>query len=190
MNTRWLGRQRRLPAYGIMALGLLTLGLIAVSPAAACLPQARLVTVLPLASGPSGSHVRVEGVGFDPAPNTVDVRWNSSDGPALATATGPDFAVEVTIPEATAGLYGIIVLSRSPDGAVGNAGSASFQVTGPAAETGSSSPVTQGAPSAIDSGLSGSTLVGFAVGGGIGLVLLGAFGGAYFARPRPRRLKA
>lgn len=187
MNTRWLGRQRRLPAYGIMALGLLTLGLIAVSPAAACLPQARLVTVLPLSSGPSGSHVRVEGVGFDPAPNTVDVRWNSSDGPALATATGPDFAVEVTIPEAPEGLYKIIVLSRSPDGAVGNAGSASFQVTGPAAETGGSSPATQGAPSPARSGLSGSTLVGFAVGGGIGLVLLGAFGGAYFARPRPRR---
>ncbi len=189
MNTRWLGRQRR-PACGIMALGLLTLGLIAISPAAACLPRARLVTVLPLSSGPPGSQVRVEGIGFDPAPNTVDVRWNSSDGPGLATATGPNFAVEVTIPEAPVGLHGIIVLSRSPDGAVGDAGRASFQVTGPAAETGSSSPVTRGAPSPTDSGLSGSTLVGLAVGGGMGLVLLGAFGGAYFARPRPRRHKA
>lgn len=94
----------------------------------ACVPQARLVSLEPRSSGAAGSEVTVKAVAFDPGP--AEVRWNASDGPRLATAVGPDFSVAITIPDAEEGLHAVVVLSRAPNGALGNASSAPFQVTG------------------------------------------------------------
>ncbi len=101
--------------------------LLASSTSWACVPQARLVFLEPRSSGPSGSEITVSGVGFDPT--DIEIRWNTSDGERLASATGPDFSAQVTIPTVEPGLYGVIVLSRLSDGRLGNAGRAAFQVT-------------------------------------------------------------
>lgn len=99
----------------------------------ACVPQPRLVAVLPHASGPSGMEVTVQGVGFDPPPSRTEIRWNSPDGPELGRAERSDFAVRVVVPDVPAGLYGILVMSRGADGVLGNAARATFDVRGPAA---------------------------------------------------------
>lgn len=126
-----------------MVLGGLAVLLVAVGGrgAWACIPQARLVSIEPRSSGASGTEVTVKAVAFDAGP--AEVRWNASDGPRLATAVGPDFSVLVTIPPADEGLHTIVVLSRAPNGALGNAGSAAFQVTKP----GSSAAPEAGVPS-------------------------------------------
>lgn len=49
------------------------------------------------ASGPPGSTFTVTGTGFAAA--EVEIRWASEDGPLLATAVGPDFMVEATVPD-------------------------------------------------------------------------------------------
>ncbi len=152
----------------------------------ACVPQARLVMLSPMASGPAGARITVEGVGFDAPPNRIDVRWNSATGPQLGEASGPTFSLDVTIPPAGPGLYSIIVLSRGPDGNIGNTGAASFQVTGSAA-AGSPAPPSGSAKSAEeeqDSGSSARVVFGLAVGGGVGLLLLGAISGSFLARRR------
>ena len=105
------------------------LGVVLLGAAAwACVPQPKLVTVLPGASGPPGSKVTVDGLGFDQ--DRIEVRWNGRDGEVLARAQGPDFSVSATIPQAPPGLYALIVLSRRANGSIGNTGRAAFQVTG------------------------------------------------------------
>ncbi len=162
-------------------------GLLAVvGHAWACVPQARLVVLSPMASGPAGARITVEGVGFDAPPNTIDVRWNSATGPPLGVASGPTFSLDITIPSAEPGLYRIIVLSRGPDGNIGNTGAASFQVTGaapaasPAAEPGAASSVEAETNSVSPA----PVLFGLAVGGGFGLLVLGAIAGSFLARRR------
>lgn len=112
-----------------VVVGLLVCGVIGVHAAWACVPQPRLVAVLPDSSGPPGTEVTIDGLGFDPG--RAEVRWNSREGEVLATANGPDFSVTITVPEAPAGLYALVVLSRQPGGAIGNTARAAFQVTGP-----------------------------------------------------------
>lgn len=92
-----------------------------------CVPQPRLVTVQPRASGPAGTEVTVAALGFDPG--RAEVRWNAADGELLASAEGPDFSVPVTIPQAQNGVYHVVVLARSPGGEIGNTAAVSFQVT-------------------------------------------------------------
>ncbi len=92
----------------------------------ACVPQP-LVVLSPQASGPPGSRVTVNGLAVA---GTVEIRWNGIDGPRLAQATGPNFSADVTIPEASEGLYVIIVAERKPDGGLGSTGRAAFYVTG------------------------------------------------------------
>ena len=109
------------------AAGLLVLlCLVSAGMAWACVPQARLVSLQPRSSGKAGSQVTVSGLGFDPG--RAEIRWNDADGPLLGTASGPNFSVQVTIPEAPEGLYAIVVLSRAATGGVGNAGRAAFQI--------------------------------------------------------------
>jgi hypothetical protein len=95
--------------------------------ALACVPQP-LITLHPRASGRPGTKVTVDGLAF-PAGDPVEVRWNAVDGPVLARAVGPAISARVTIPKVPAGLYGVVAISRPPDGGVGSSGSAMFEVS-------------------------------------------------------------
>lgn len=76
-------------------------------------------------AGPSGTVVTITVEGFEHGP--VEVRWNPG-GPVLATAEGPDFTVEVTVPaDATPGQHTIVLEATSAD-ATRSAG-ISFEVT-------------------------------------------------------------
>lgn len=99
------------------------------STAWACIPQPRLVVIAPQASGPGGSQVSVQGIGFDSPPARAEVRWNTADGPVLGRADTADFTMTVTVPQAAPGSYGVLVMSRDADGVLGNTGRATFEVT-------------------------------------------------------------
>ncbi|MGH9151540.1 MAG: hypothetical protein ACRD03_03830, partial [Acidimicrobiales bacterium] len=129
-------------------LGGLLGGVVGMQSAWACVPQPRLVAVLPDSSGPPGTEVTVDGLGFDRG--RAEVRWNSRDGALLASADGPDFSATITIPDVPAGLYALIVLSRQPGGAIGNTARAAFEVTGPVA-TGDTTPTTAPPTTAVAS---------------------------------------
>lgn len=174
---------------GWAVLGVISLMLA--GSAWACVPQARLVTLEPGSSGPVGSEVTVEGLAFDPG--TVEIRWDASDGPVLGRANGPSFSAKVTIPEATEGLHAIVVLGRSPDGSIGNAATAAFQVAPAGGEGPAAAPAAAPADDAGslgDEGDDGDSVdagaVALGAAGGAGLVLVGGLGGAALRRrPRP-----
>lgn len=161
----------------------LALGVVATATASACVPQARLVSLQPRPSGPAGSQVTVEGVGFDPG--TAEVRWNGPGGTLLAIAEGPSFSVPIAVPDVPPGLYAVVVLMRLPDGGVGNAGSAAFDVTGEGA-AGTRAPVTVAttppAPTASRPDPAPATSPILAMAAGAGILALGALGGARLAR--------
>lgn len=94
----------------------------------ACVPSP-IVVAHPAASGPPGTEITLEGAHFRPQP--VEVRWNAVDGPLLATATGMQFAVKVTIPASPAGLYSIFVLSRNADAGLNDSALLQYQVFAP-----------------------------------------------------------
>lgn len=96
------GRHGITTAFGA---ALLTLGVAGL--AWACTPQAR-ITIAPN-SGPAGAVTRVEGGAFHEGP--VEIRWDSSTGPLLGTATGPSFAVDITIPEARTGTHYVVAVA-------------------------------------------------------------------------------
>lgn len=172
----------------LCGLAALTVAVACGGGAWACIPQARLVSLEPRSSGASGSQVTVKAVAFDPGP--AEVRWNAPDGPRLATAVGPDFSVPVTIPAADEGLHAIVVLSRAPNGSLGNASSAAFQVTKP----GGSDPTAPAVPSpatlAAESSSSGPSWLLFgavlAVAAGA-LLALGVLLGASWSRRHRQR---
>lgn len=158
-------------------------GVLGATGAWACVPQP-LISLQPLASGPPGSQVTVEALAVD---GTVEIRWNSVDGPRLATANGPAFSVQVTIPEAPAGLYAMVVFERMPDGSVGSSGRAAFQVTADPIESGGKAPASTIQPDASLGGSSSSAPPPAAlVVTGAGLVIVGGFGGALITRRRRR----
>lgn len=99
----------------------------AVALAWACVPQPLLVVLQPRASGPAGTAVQVQVIGFDRG--AVEVRWNAADGPELARSTGPDFTADIVIPDAAPGLYSVVVLARQAGGGIGNAVTSAFHVT-------------------------------------------------------------
>lgn len=72
--------------------------------------------------GAEGTVARVSGRAFRPGP--IDVRWNATDGPVLATTEGPEFSVQVTIPSARPGVYSIVAVQVGTGKA-----SAPFEVT-------------------------------------------------------------
>ncbi len=112
-------------------------GMVLVSAAAvwACVPLRSFVTVRPQASGPPGTPVSVVGLGFTEG-DGVEIRWNGVDGPELGTAVGPDFTADVKVPDASEGLYSLIVVSRGQNGVLGATASTTFLVTGPALSDG------------------------------------------------------
>ncbi|PLS75462.1 MAG: hypothetical protein CYG61_07280 [Actinobacteria bacterium] len=79
----------------------------------------------------------------------MEVRWNSSSGPILATAMGPSFSVNVTIPDAKAGFYYILGVAQDAGGN-GVARAVLFEVVVSAPSNSPSSPESP-APSASTS---------------------------------------
>lgn len=107
------------------------------SVALACTPGGG-ITADP-GSGPPGSFVDISGTGFVAAGEQwqeqevgpVEIRWNTTSGPLLATATGPDFTQSVTVPQdATNRTYYFVAVQRRADGGSVRQAAASFQVTG------------------------------------------------------------
>lgn len=154
-----------------------------------------IISFTPQASGPPGGRVTVEGLVFvedDP----VEIRWNSVDGPLLGTGVGPNFSVEMTVPNDPPGLYTVIAFTRPPGGSVGFSGTASFQVTPVGAAGRDGATVTTSGPSfggeaavadrsSKRSSTGGTSTLALAV-GGAGLLALGGFMGASLAKRRLR----
>ena len=112
---------------GLAAVGLVAILLGGASLAWACTPDASLYSEPDY--GPAGSTVTVHGAGFREAP--VQIYWNSASGARLATAEGPNFSTQVTVPEATPGNHVIYAVSYGEDGAVAGSARSGFEVTGP-----------------------------------------------------------
>jgi hypothetical protein len=126
VKGRWL-EVRKLVPWKFFWLLLVAVGAGVGSVAEACVPLRTFLSLRPASSGLSGGQVEVAGFGF--SNSQVEVRWNSLDGPRLGTAMGPDFSVEVMVPEAPHGLYQVIAISRSEDGSIAEAATAAFLVT-------------------------------------------------------------
>lgn len=166
--------------------GLFSVAAAIASAAWGCVPQP-LITITPQASGPTGSRVTVKAHAIN---GLAEVRWSAVDGPQLGTAMGPNFAIEITIPEAPAGLYAIIVVERGPDGGLGSTGRAAFEVTGArslesgnstsSSERSSGTTLTTTAPASAHPSVSGTLLVA----GGAILVAVGAVTATLFSNRR------
>lgn len=148
----------------------------------ACVPQANLVTLQPDSSGPAGSEVTLNAVNVDPGP--AEVRWNGADGQLLAEGEGPNFSVPVKIPEVATGLYTVVVISRQPNGAIGNSATVPFQVTAPGDVTNDTGPpVEPGGPSTtVAPKVVASTSLlekGFTLAAGAALLALGLLAGSF-----------
>jgi hypothetical protein len=77
--------------------------------------------------GPPGTQVRVEGRKF--YEREIEIRWNSPDGPLLATAHGPEFETEITAPNQPAGHYTVLALVRDENGDIDAMARAHFRLT-------------------------------------------------------------
>jgi hypothetical protein len=95
---------------------------LGVGPAAAD-PDLRLSP----SAGPPGSTLLVTGTGF--APSVVVIRWGDEAGDELGRAVGPDFALEVRVPDgAPPNVQPVVAVVD--DGGSTSALSTSFEVTG------------------------------------------------------------
>jgi hypothetical protein len=131
--------------------------------------------------------VTVRGTAFGSQP--VEIRWNTLDGPKLATVQGPDISANITIPPSADGLYSILAFERRPDGSVGSSGRAAFQVTSTGGPTPVASPQgatsTTNGPSGTQTQKSSSGLsTGVATFGGAVLLVAGLIVGSLLGRRR------
>ncbi len=169
-------------ARGLVAFLLVAMVLVSLGPAAACVPRANLVSLQPRASGPAGSEVTVEALGF--GKGKAEVRWNGASGPLLGTGAGPSFSASVTVPATAPGLYAVVVLIRQPGGSIGDAGAAAFQVTGAEGSLGQDpggwNRDARG-PAAVPSRPAGAPLL---LAAGAGLLTLGVAVGVLLGRRR------
>lgn len=167
---------------GIPLLGAIALIGSQAMAAWACVPQP-LISIEPRASGPTGTRVTVRGLAIQ---GPVEIRWSSVDGPRLALATGPDFAVPVTIPDSVNGLYSIMVFVRLPDGSVGSSGQAAFLVTSSSDSQGPAQPPRSTPPSAAQrtESRSSGNVSGRIVAEAVAFVLLATLGGIALSRRR------
>ena len=118
-------------------LSVLAVPVAAASLAWACAPQGA-VAVNP-ASGDSGAVVTVTASGF-PNGIPVNVRWNGSSGPILASGVGPAYTATFVVPAAGAGAYTIFA-ATADEHATHTEARVAFVVTGTAAPPPSSQPV-------------------------------------------------
>jgi hypothetical protein len=141
----------RLPRALSVALAILAVAACGAAVAWACTPSA-FISVQGAGGqdfGPAGSQATVQGSGFSDGAK-VQIRWNSADGPTLATATGPRFSVAVTIPaNAADGVYYIVATAVDSEGNPRQA-PAPFRVGEPTRSPGG------GSGSGSDSGSGGS----------------------------------
>lgn len=174
---------RRVLALGSLAITCLTCIFTATTLAWACVPQP-LISLKPRASGPVGSEVTVDGLAVN---GQAEIRWNGYDGPLLGRAVGPQFSVQVKIPESPEGLYSVIIIERQPGGGLGSSGRAEFLVTSASSGPSATMDGAAGATRSMPAGKSSLALpVGLALLGGVGLLVLGAFGGAVIYRKQAR----
>lgn len=158
----------------IVAVTFVTIALAGglVGQAWACTPLAA-VTLSQLAAG-AESRVTVNGTAFHSGV-PVEIRWNGVTGPVLATATGPDFSVPVTVPgDADPGAYYILAVQRDAEGTIIGRGASTFAVAepaGPPAASLASSTNPSQAPAASDDGRTYPLALGVAV-ATLGLVTL------------------
>jgi len=99
----------------------------------ACTPQQQ-ISILPR-SGPAGSSVAVNGIGFGSplvtGPGPIEVHWNSVDGALLATTLQSDFALAFQAPVgAQAGVYYVVVIRRDAAGSIVGKVAETFEITG------------------------------------------------------------
>lgn len=94
----------------------------------ACTPQSSIAVEPAVAL--SGTAVAVEGRSFV-SNGPVEIRWNSATGPLLATATGPDFSTDVTIPDVPPGGYALLAVAHDEQGKVRGQAAAGFEVKSP-----------------------------------------------------------
>ena len=114
-----------------MACCLLASLVVTVGVAWACSPSAN-INVEPRAAL-AGSAVTVEGTSFL-RDRPVEIRWSSGEGdegPLLATARGPDFSTDVTIPDVPPGTYYVLATTRNEQGDVEGRAVAAFAVKSP-----------------------------------------------------------
>lgn len=100
--------------------------------------------------GRPGSQTQVSGRGFvTPAGGVgepVEIRWNSTSGPVLGRAVGPNFSVTVTIPEAGDGVYYLLAIGTSARS------QASFQVRTTTSGSPEAEPTGEGQTSNVATG--------------------------------------
>jgi len=82
------------------------------------------------ASGRAGTQALVEGRSFEPD-GRVEIRWSSATGPLLATASGPAFSAEVTVPDVSPGPYTVLALGYDNQGNPASRAASAFQVAEP-----------------------------------------------------------
>ena len=112
--------------------GVLVPLVLGASVAWACGPLA--ITEVSPHSGFAGSAAKVSGDEFPGG--RVEVRWDTGDGPLLATSEGPSFSVDITIPpSASRGVHYIVVRGVPRTGLGYRQSTVVFEVTAPPALT-------------------------------------------------------
>src|SRR5436189_439849 len=96
----------------LMGLGIVAALLAAVAVAWACTPTAELR--MDRSSGAPGTVVNLTGRGF--SDGLVELRMDSTDSAPIATASGPTFAISMTIPETTPGWHVFGAVGYDADG--------------------------------------------------------------------------
>jgi hypothetical protein len=96
-------------------------------------PGARGSIGLGAESGTAGSKVRVQGVSFKAGKDfgPVEIYWNKVEDAPLASAEGPRFAIDITVPSDAQVLnegHNIIAVQRTKDGEIVNQESQRFFV--------------------------------------------------------------
>lgn len=114
---------RRLVTRALLPFGII---LVALSSTMAFAHDHDVVISFTPDSGPAGTTVTASGSGFSSG-GQVQIRWGSTTGLLLASATGSAFSVEITIPEAPSGHYSVVFIDmqtqRARSGSFGLAGS-------------------------------------------------------------------
>lgn len=152
---------KRLGLLPVSVLAALAVALVGAALAWACSPAPGGSYGVSPGSGPAQSTVTVAGTRFPQGP--VRIHWESSTGPMLATVTGPNFSVPVTIPADSAGVHAIVAY-----GSTGGRASAPFRITATAPPPGVNPPPATAPPSGGGTGNGGGAGDGGANPGGTG----------------------
>lgn len=176
----------RKAGFGVIGMTMLVLSWASVAFACSVLPQVSY-SLLPESASP-GSKVVVEGSNVR-TQSPVEIRWNGVGGKVLASVTPTDgaFSVPVEIPEATPGIYSLMLVTDNA-----GVGRTAFEVIGSAADASASGPIVQLWPTTEGVAPTSGTAAGPSL-AGVGLLaigLVGLFAGTTVAVARRRRVAA